>query len=195
MKLYYTPGACSLAGRIALHEAGLPADFERVDLRARTTETGADFLIVNPKGYVPALVLDDGTLLTENIAVLFWIAAQAPALAPEGGFAPFRLLEALAFVSTEIHKSFKPFYRPDSTEAEKANAAAMIAKRLAYVAERLAEPFLLGGRFTVADAYLFVMLLWARKFGVQTPERLADYFERIGARDAVRRALSEEGLG
>lgn len=193
MKLYYTPGACSLAVRIALHEAGVDADFEKVDLRAKTTETGADFLAVNPKGYVPALVLDDGALLTENVAVLFWIAAQAPRLAPDG-FGRFRLLETLAFISTEIHKSFKPFYRPDSSEAEKTAGAAMAAKRLDYLAGTLNGPFLHGERFTVADAYLFVMLLWARKFGVPAPAKLTEYFERMGAREPVRRALSEEDL-
>jgi glutathione S-transferase len=112
MKLYYATGACSLADRIALYEAGLVATFERVNLKMRTTETGADFLTINPKGYVPALALDDGEIVTENIAVLFWIAGQAPHLVPDGPLGQVRLLEALAFISTEVHKGFKPFFTP-----------------------------------------------------------------------------------
>lgn len=110
MKLYYAPGACSLADHIALHEAGLNFEHERVDLKTKRTESGADFSQINPKGYVPALVLDSGETLSENIAILDWIADQSPALTPSGPLGRARLLEALAYISTEIHKSFKPFF-------------------------------------------------------------------------------------
>jgi len=194
MKLYYAPGACSLADRIALHEAKIAAEFEKVDLRSKTTETGVDFTVVNPKGYVPLLVLNDGESVTENIAVLSWIASQAPELVPAGSLGATRLLEALAFISTEIHKAFKPFYTRDASDAEKARAGTVITRRLEILAAGFTGPYLLGSRFTVADAYLFVMLTWTCKFGVSVPDVLALYFERVKARDSVRRALAEEGL-
>jgi glutathione S-transferase len=194
MKLYYATGACSLADRIALHEAGLEVTFERVDLRTRMTETGADFRAINPKGYVPALVLDDGEIVTENIAVLAWIAGQAPQLVPAGPLGAIRLLEALAFVSTEIHKGFKPFFTPGASDTDRAKAAAAISGRFAFIAERLGEPYFFGSRFTVADAYLFVTLRWARQFGVEIPAALSAYHEEIAARRHVRTALAEEGL-
>jgi glutathione S-transferase len=193
MKLYYATGACSLAGRIALHEAGLGAMFERVNLKTRTTETGADFLTINPKGYVPALVLDDEEIVTENVAVLFWIAGQAPHLAPDGALGQVRLIEALTFISTEVHKGFKPFFVPGARDVDTTNAAEAISGRLNFLAEGL-EPYLLGMRFTVADAYLFVMLLWAHKFGVSVPSALSAYRKRISEREPVQRALTEEGL-
>lgn len=171
MNLYYATGACSLADRIALHEAGLEATFERVDLRTKITEKGADFLAINLKGYVPALVLDDGEIITENIAILAWIAGQAPRLAPAGSLGTVRLLEALAFVSTEIHKGFKPFFTPGASGADRAKAGDAISGRFAFVATRLGGPYLFGARFTVADAYLFVTLRWARQSGVEVPRR------------------------
>jgi glutathione S-transferase len=195
MKLYYAPGACSLADRISLHEAGLAAAFEKVDLKSKRTETGADFMVINPKGYVPALVLDSGETLTENIAVLSWIADQAPALAPTGPLGHIRLLEALAFISTEVHKSFKPFITHGARDADRANAAEAISKRLEFIAKTLSGPYLLGAHFTVADAYLFVTLRWASQFGVTIPVPLIQYFQRMMARDSVREALAEEGLG
>jgi glutathione S-transferase len=194
MKLYYATGACSLADRIALHEAGLAAIFERVNLKTRTTESGADFLAINPKGYVPALVLDDGEIVTENIAVLFWIASQAPHLAPDGPLGHVRLIEALAFISTEVHKGFRPFFTPGARDADRANAAEAISRRLDFLAQGLDHPYLLGMRFTVADAYLFVTLRWARQFGVSVPSALSAYRERIMERDHVHTALGEEGL-
>jgi glutathione S-transferase len=133
------------------------------------TETGADFRAINPKGYVPALVLDDGEVVTENIAVLSWIAGQAPQLAPAGLLGTIRLLEALAFVSTDIHKGFKPFFTPGAADTDRAKAAAAISGRFAFIAGRFGEHYLFGLRFTVADAYLFVTLRWARQFGVENP--------------------------
>jgi glutathione S-transferase len=194
MKLYYVPGACSLSDHIALHEAGLDATFEKVDLKTRTTQTGADYLAINPKGYVPALVLDDGEIVTENIAILSWIAAQAPALAPTGPLAATRLLEALAYISTEVHHGFKPFVHGGSKE-DRAKAADATFKRFELIAKSLVGPYLFGSRFTVADCYLFVMLTWARRLDVSVPPALAQYFERVMEREAVRRSLAEEGLG
>jgi glutathione S-transferase len=192
MKLYYATGACSLADRIALHEAGLAAAFERVDLKARRTETGADYSAINPKGYVPMLVLDSGETVTENIAILFWITGQAPKLAPAGPLGTTRLLEALAFISTELHHGFKPFFH-DTNDAEKAKAADATFRRLDLIAATLKGPYLLGS-FSVADAYLFVILTWARKLGLRIPVPLTQFFERMMARESVRRALTEEGL-
>jgi len=129
MKLFYAPGACSLASHIALHEAGLDFDIARIDLKTHRTTTGLDYYAINPKGYVPALLLGDGEMLTENVATLDWIAQQAPALAPQGKLGRTRLIEALAFISTEIHKSFKPFFAGGSEE-DKARASELIGKRL-----------------------------------------------------------------
>ncbi|MDB5451540.1 MAG: glutathione S-transferase domain protein [Caulobacteraceae bacterium] len=193
MKLYYTPGACSLAAPIALHEAGLRFDRVMVDLKAHTTEEGRDYTAINPKGYVPALEFDDGQVLTENVAILSWVADQDPALAAQGPMGRYRLLEMLGFLSSEVHKSFKPFFMPGSTEAEKAAAGEQIGKRLALVAANLEGDYLRGG-FSVADAYLFVMLLWARQNGLPWPEPLPGWFARVEARPAVRLSLQHEGL-
>jgi glutathione S-transferase len=193
MKLYYAPGACSLADHIALHEAGLSFDRVMVDLKAHTTADGRDYAAINPKGYVPALELDDGQVLTENVAILSWVADQAPALGAQGPMGRYRLLEMLAFISTEIHKSFKPFFSPDSTDDAKSAAGEQVGKRLHLVAANLKGDYLLGG-FSVADAYLFVMLAWAQRTGLPWPEPLPAYFERMKARPAVRLSLQHEGL-
>lgn len=190
MKLYYAPGACSLASRIALHEAGLPAEFERVDLKAKVTERGKDFNAINPAGSVPALVLDDGAAVTENVAVLDLIAERAPGLGAEGPLGRTRLIEMLSYLSTELHIAFKPFWH--GGEAEKAKAGEAVAKRLQHLEGRMAGDYLLGARFTVADAYLFAMLRWAKGFGLPLSPRLLGYFERIAERETVRRALAEE---
>jgi glutathione S-transferase len=195
MKLYYSPGACSLADHIALAEAGLPYELAKVDLKAKRVEDGQDFTAVNPKGYVPALALDDGEVLTENIAVLSYIAEQAGALMPQGGLGRIRALEMLAFISTELHKSFKPFFKPDASQIEKDEAGKMIGKRLQTIADDLAgQDFLLGDQLSVADCYLFVMLTWARKNGLAFPAGLDAYFDRLKARPGFAKALSEEGL-
>lgn len=193
MKLYYSPGACSLADHIALHEAGLSFEHEKVDLKAKKTESGADFTTINPKGYVPALTLDGGETLSENIAILDWITQQAPQLAPGGAMGRTHLLEMLAYISTEIHKSFKPFFAGASDE-DKAKAGAMITRRMAYLAERLDGDYLFGADASVADAYLFVMTLWAGKMGVTVPDKLAALRDRMMARPAVRTAMTHEGL-
>ena len=195
MILYFAPGACSLADHIALHEANLTFDRVKVDLKTHTTEDGRDFTKINPKGYVPALALDGGELLTENIAILSWIADQAPALAPGGALGRYRLLETLAFISTEIHKSFKPFFTPGAADADKAKAGEAITKRLNLIAGQLDGAYLFGQNASVADAYLFVMLIWAKKNAVEIPRPLMAFFDRMKARPAVQLALKHEGLG
>ena len=194
MKLYYSPGACSLADHIALHEAGLRFDRVQVDLKAHRTETGGDYALINPKGYVPALQFDDGSVLTENIAILSWIGDQAPALVPHGAMGRYRLLEMLAFISTELHKAFKPFFQPDAAEATKAQAREQIEMRLSWLADGRQSDFLLGDAMSVADAYLFVMLMWASKNGLTIPAPLTAYSERLRSRPAVRLSLEHEGL-
>lgn len=193
MKLYYAPGACSLASRISLHEAGLPVEFERVDLKAKVTERGDDYRTINPKGSVPMLVLDDGASVTENVAILDLIAKQVPELGPEGLLGRTRLLEMLSYLSSELHIAFKPFWHAGSA-ADRAGAEEAVARRLDYLDGVMAGPYLFGARFTVADAYLFVMLRWAMAFRLTIPPRLLGYFERIQGRESVRRALAEEGL-
>ena len=193
MKLYYCPGACSLAAHIALHEAGVPFDSESVDLQSKTTASGADFSAVTIKGYVPALVLDDGAPLTENIAILDYLAGKYPQFGLEGPIGRTRLLEALAYISTEVHKSYKPFWR-NGSEADKAAAGAYITKRLQYLADRVAGDYLLGDKPSVADFYLFVTLLWADKFGVTIPDALVPVYGNLRARAAVQATLAAEGL-
>ena len=193
MKLYLTPGACSLADHIALHEAGLEFDRIRVDLRTKRIEDGGDFNEINPKGYVPALVLDDGQLLTENVAILCWVAERAPALAPQGDMGRIRLIEMLAFIATELHKPFVRAFFPTS-DAEKDAARAIIDRRFSFVADRLRGDYLFGSACSVADAYLYVMLRWARMQNLDLPEPLPAFFERVEARPAVRLALQHEGL-
>ena len=193
MQLYLTPGACSLADHIALHEAGLTFDRIRVDLQTKRTEDGGDFNEINPKGYVPALVLDDGQLLTENVAILCWVAERAPRLAPGGELGRIRLIEMLAFIATELHKPFVRFFFPTS-DAEKKAADDAIRRRLGFIAARLEGEYLFGSENTVADAYLYVMLRWARMQWLDLPEPLPAFFERMEGRAAVRLALQHEGL-
>ena len=193
MKLYYSPGACSLACRISLHEGGFVADFERVDLKAKTTEHGHDYLAINPKGYVPMLMLDDGQAVTEIDAVLDYLAGLDPDLAPDGTLGRTRLLEMLSYLSTELHVAFKPFWHRAEGDAREA-AVQAVGKRLAFLETQLRGPYLFGAQFTAADAYLFVMLRWARGFGLALPPGLVEFFDGIAERSTVRRSLAEEGL-
>ena len=193
MKLYYSPGACSLATRISLHEADRTTDFERVDLDVKITERGEDFTTINPAGCVPLLVLDDGQSVSENVAILTLLAEMDPQIAPEGPFAQIRLIQLLSFLSTELHIAFKPFWLPLS-EGDKSMATRAVLKRLNLIEDGLRELYLFGPRFTVADAYLFVMLRWALQFGVPISAEMTAYFERVAERPAVRKALAEEGL-
>jgi glutathione S-transferase len=193
MKLYLTPGACSLADHIALREAGIGFEPVRVDLRTKRTADGRDFLEINPKGYVPALTLDSGEILTENVAILAWVAEQHPELGLAGEFGRIRLLEALSFVATELHKPFIRSFFPTS-EAEKTAARDLLARRFGHLAERWTGDHLLAAGFTVVDAYLFVMLRWASMVGLDVPEPLPDYAARIARRPAVIAALRNEEL-
>jgi len=193
MKLYYSPLACSLADHIALREAGFAFDLERVDLKTRRTETGRDFHEVSAKGYVPVLVLGDGEIITENVAVLDWIATAAPALAVDGPLGRTRMLEALTYITTEIHRAFKPMWHGGSA-GEAARAAASVTALLAPLAAAMRGDYLFGDEPCVADFYLFVMLAWAERFGVATPAPLAAMYRRMLARPAVRSAMMREGL-
>lgn len=193
MKLYYSPLACSLADHIALLEAGVAFDSERVDLRTRRTASGGDLADVTAKPYVPVLVLDDGRVLTENIAILDWIAGSFPSLAAPGELGRTRTLEALAFISTEIHRQFKPMWHAGG-EGEKARAARTITGLFGMLADGQAGDFLFGEKPGVADFYLFVMLLWAERFGVDVPLPLADLRARLRQRPAVQNAMQNEGL-
>jgi glutathione S-transferase len=193
MKLYYAPGACSLACRISLHEAGIASDFERVDLRSKVTEHGYDYTAVNPKGSVPMLVLDEGEAVTEALAVLLLIADREPALEPGGPLGRTRMIEMLSFLSSEMHIAFKPYFH-NAGELEKASAEKAVTRCLDLVGEHVHELYLFGPRFTAADAYLWVMLRWARAFGIPMAAEMHGYFERVAERPAVRQALAEEGL-
>ena len=194
MKLYYAPGACSLASRISLHEGGFDTEFERVDIRAKMTERGDDYAAINPKGYVPMLVLEDGTAITENVAILDLIAEWDPDLGAQGVLRRTELIEMLSYLSSELHVAFKPFWHGENA-AERDSAAAAVAKRLDFLESQMAAgAYLMGSRFTVADAYLFVMLRWAKGFDLPLSPRLISYFEQIAQRPAVRQALAEEGL-
>jgi glutathione S-transferase len=194
MKLYLTPGACSLASHIALHEGDVAFDAVKVDLKAKRTDDGREYLDVNPKGYVPALEFDDGEVLTENIAILSWISDRADLAGPAGELARHRLLETLAFISTELHKKFAPFFDPSATQMEKDRAAQVIGRRLRFLAAQMNDDYLYGPDLSVADAYLFVMLTWAKKFGLTIPEPLELFFNRMADRPAVRMALEHEWL-
>ena len=197
MKFYYSPGACSLAPHIVAQEAGIALQLVRVDLKAHTAGD-TDFYVINPKGYVPALVLDDGRLLTENPVVMQYLADLAPGARlapPPGSFERYRLQEWLAFLSSELHKNFRPLIRgaPPETMAE---ARQKILSRLAFIEERLETDYLMGNDFSAADAYLFVMLCWVRmvKLDIADHERLAAFFDRVADRPKVRAAMDAEGL-
>jgi glutathione S-transferase len=200
MKLYYSPGACSLASHIALREAGLPFEAVKVNGRTKVTAGGDDYLRVTPKGYVPALQLDDGQVLTEGTAILPYIADQKPAaqLAPAAGTLPrYRLHEWLGYINSEIHKSFGPFFAPNTTDDMKAIGRQNLAKRFDFTQQQLeGRPFLLGDTFSVADAYLFTVLGWTRLVGIDLGQwpGLQAYHARIAARPAVIAAMQAEGL-
>jgi len=200
MKLYYTPGACSLSPHIVLHEVGLPFEAEKVDLKEKRTESGADFSAVNPKGAVPALQLDTGEVLTEGVAIVQYLADRKPeaGLAPQNGTLPrYRLQEWLNFVSTELHKGFGPLFNPALPEAAKEIQKQGIAKKLEYLDRHLAtEPFLMGDRFTVADAYAFTILNWTKYFGIDLAPypNVAAFMGRVAERPSAQAAMRAEGL-
>ncbi|WNG38483.1 glutathione transferase GstA [Archangium violaceum] len=200
MKLYYSPGACSLSPHIVLRETGLNFEVEKVDLRAKKTESGKDFNAINPKGYIPTLQLDDGSILTEGTAIVQYIADKAPQskLAPANGtMERYRLQEWLNFIGTELHKNFSPLFNPSFPEEGKKIQRANISKRFdGLIATLEKSPFLMGEQFTVADAYLFTVLGWCQPTGIDLSQWpvLKDYHARVAQRPTVQAALKAEGL-
>jgi glutathione S-transferase len=194
MILYYSTGACSQASHIALVEAGMPFRLVKVG-RDKQTDDGRDFKTINPKGYTPALEFDDGTILTESLAILAYIADTSGKLLAKDGLDRWRALEATEFMTTEVHGNFRPFFHSDATETEKDRAGKMLVMRFATIAEQLGDKtFLVGEQMTIADAYLFVMLAWAAMMGITAPERLVAYSARMKIVPSVAKALAEEGL-
>ncbi|UWQ39622.1 glutathione transferase GstA (plasmid) [Leisingera aquaemixtae] len=201
MKLYYKPGACPLASHIALYETGRPFDIEAVDTAAGRTESGADYRAINPKGYVPALGLDDGSILTEGAAVLQYIADSHPAagLAPAAGtLARARMQEQLNWIGTELHKAFGPLFREGTPEAGKDDARTAVAGKFDLIEAQLADgrEWLVENRFSVADAYLFVVSNWANFTGIGLARwpNLAAFVSRSAARPSAQAAIRAEGL-
>jgi len=198
MKLYFTPGACSLSPHIVLREANLPFDLVQVDLRAKKTKSGDDFAKINPKGYVPALQLDDGSLLTEGPAMVQYLADKAPnaKLAPANGtMERYRLQEQLNFISTELHKGFSPLFNPQLPESFKPAVLDRVKGRLKMADASLAgKKYLNGDQFTVADAYLFTITGWGLMFGIDYADmpNIKAFRERVAARPAVQAALKAE---
>lgn len=200
MKLYLSPGACSLAPHIVLRELGLDFDSERVDIKTHKTQAGEDYFAINPKGYVPALRLDDGSLLTEIIAILPYLADRKPA----AGLLPaattidrYRVLEWLGFVSSEIHKQFSPLFNPKTPPEWRDHQLSVLGRRFDYLASQLdGKSYLLGDTFTVADAYLYTVVNWYKFFDIDLGKWpvLKDYQARIMGRASVKDALKAEGL-
>ena len=198
MKLFYAPGACSLSPHIVACEAGIDLELCKVNLKTKQTETGADYTEVNPKGYVPALQLEGGEMLTEGPAIVQFLAEQKPEkkLAPEyGSLDHYRVLEWLNYISTEVHKSFVPLFWGGSDD-EKAATKDKLAKRFQYVEDHMAGDYLMGDDFCIADAYLFTVYNWCAKVDVQTNSwpKLKAFAERMSGRPGVQKAMKDEGL-
>lgn len=200
MKLFYTPGTCSLSPHIALREAGLGFTLVRVDIKTHQLEDGSDYQAINPKGSVPALEIANGECLTEGPAIVQYIADQVPAsnLAPANGtLARYRLQEWLNFIGSEVHKGFSPLFSPATVEATRASCKSRLAERLGWVDQQLAgKNYLLGDTFSVADGYLFAVTNWAGHTGVEIGHlaHLQAWRARVSARPAVQEALKAEGL-
>ena len=200
MKLYYSPGACSLSPHIVLLEAGLPYTLVKTDLKTKKTAGGADYLTINSKGTVPAVELDDGRVLTEGPAIIQYLADQKPesGLAPRAGtFERYQLMEMLNYITSEVHKAFSPLFNPESSAEMKQASVNALTKKFDWLTGFLGDKtFLLGNTFTVADAYLFTVLKWTRivKIDLARWPALAAYQARIAQRPKVQAALKEEGL-
>lgn len=198
MKLYYSPGACSLAPHIALREAGVPVELKKVDLKAKQFD-GGDYRQVNPKGYVPALETPDG-VLTECPVILQYIADRNPAAglsAEAGDQARLKMSEMLSFITSEIHKGMGNFFNPAMNDGWRQAVTDRLGVRLDWVAKQLeGKPYLMGDKFSIADAYLFTILNWARpsKFDLAKWPAIAEYHARVAARPKVQEALKAEGL-
>ncbi|WP_306603590.1 glutathione transferase GstA [Azonexus sp.] len=200
MKLFYTPGACSLSPHIVLCELALPHELVKVNLATQQTEDGRDFTTINPKGYIPALLLDDGELITEGPAIVQYLAdlkPEAGLLPPAGTLARVRVQEWLTFIGTELHKNFTPLFKPTASADWKAAASSNIERRFAYLDDILnGRDYLTGSEFSVADAYLFTVINWTffLKMSLAEWPALVDYHHRIATRPAVQEALRSEGL-
>ena len=200
MKLFYSPGACSLSPHIVLREAGVDVALERVDLKSKTTERGTDFTTINPKGQVPTLQLDSGEILTEGPVIVQYIAELNPAAgltgAP-GSMTRWRVLEWLNHSTSELHKGFSPLFRPNTPDAYKEIARANLAAKFDALEKHMAgRDYLTGDAFTAADAYLFTVMNWGRFTGIDIARwpTLAAYHARVAARPKVQQALAAEGL-
>jgi glutathione S-transferase len=199
MKLYYSPGACSQAPHILLHEIGLDHDAARVDLKTKKLEDGSDYLKINPKGAVPALQLDSGEVLTENAVVLQYIGDRAgwpEVLPPLGNFRRYRVLEMVNFITTELHKRFSFLFNREASDEVKQFVKGDLSKKLSWINERLGDgPFLMGDDLTLPDPYLFVITRWTDKMiGLDQWPNLRAFYERMQQRDSVHDVLRFEGL-
>lgn len=199
MKLFYTSGACSLASHIALEEAGLSFEIEKVNLKEKVTESGADFRQINPQGYVPALVLDSGEILTEGPAIMQYIADLAPekGLLPVSGVARYQTISWVNFIATELHKNCGPLFSPSLTEEQRQPLVARLSGRVDHAEQQLAEtPYLLGSEPTIADFYLFVVTGWFGMLQVSLDAwpNLVAFRERMAKRPSVLAAMDREGL-
>lgn len=200
MKLFYKPGACSLASHITLRESGKDFTLDGVDLMKKRLENGDDFFAVNPKGQVPALLLDDGTLLTEGVAIMQYLADSVPdrqLLAPTSSLSRYKTIEWLNYIATELHKGFTPLFSPDTPEDFKPTVRALLEKKMQYVNDSLKDnQWICGPRFSIADAYLFTVLRWAYavKLNMAGLSNIDAYMARMAERPAVAAALKAEGL-
>jgi glutathione S-transferase len=200
MKLYFSPGACSLSPHIVARELGIPLELEKVDGKTKKTAKDRDFLAINPKGYVPALELDDGQVLTEGPAIVQYLADRKPesGLAPANGtLERVRLQEALGFINSELHKTYSPLFVPTTTPELRADREAYLRKRYAILEKQLeGKQYLFGDKFTVADAYLFTVTNWSRflKLDLSSFPNLMAFQGRVAERPAVKEALAAEGL-
>ncbi|KTD24805.1 glutathione S-transferase [Legionella lansingensis] len=200
MKLYFTQGACSLAVRIVINEIGVDCEYEAVDLKTKKTEENRDFLSVNPKGAVPVLELDNHQILTENAVIQQYLADKYQArelLPPVGDFNRYRVLECLNFISTEVHKSFGGLFNPSFPQEIKDKIfIPLIKSKLSFIDKQLKNQYLMGDHFTLADAYMFVMLLWAGSFKIDLKawDRLPHYFATLNKRGSIVKSLKEETL-
>lgn len=200
MKLFYKPGACSLAPHIILRETGKAFTLEAVDLMTKRLGDGSDYLAINPKGQVPALQLDDGTLITEAVVIMQYLADSVPQknlLAASGELSRYKTLEWLNYIATELHKGFTPLFRPDTPDEYKPTVRGLLEKKLSFVnGELSSREFIAGDHFTIADAYLYNVLRWARaiKLEMGSLSNIDAFMARVAARESVIATLAAEGL-
>lgn len=200
MKLFYKPGACSLAPHIILRETGKAFTLEAVDLMTKRLGDGSDYLAINPKGQIPALQLDDGTLITEAVVIMQYLADSVPQknlLAATGEMSRYKTLEWQNYIATELHKGFTPLFRPDTPDEYKPTVRGLLEKKLSFVNGELASrEFIAGDHFTIADAYLYNVLRWARaiKLEMGSLSNIDAFMARVAARESVIATLAAEGL-